>query len=370
MEVLTKQTNLNKITLDILLEYILKNCCNKQQQFEEIIVDNNTDIEEVKVSVNNFKEKLKTSDKPILFCPSFINNFDYFKSNQDILVFNINSIDLSPTLSISSKKSSKDYNTSFKSLFLSILYCFNSSDKLTDKLLDEFIINSNKHVQIADFAKLNIKKTILNKNLKSYKINDDVLRFLSDYLHINIFVFDEQVSNRIIYYSGDFVPYKKNIVLYKDKDTDSYYPLITNKYKFFKFDQSIIKYILSDISILVTHDKSDFKLLTENLDCYINKEISLLIEENMKIEIKEEDTFKDTTSIINGFDENYSPTEKDMNENNDSEDEEDNISQTKIKEYLTYSLKDLQKLAKDNNIDIKNKLGKFKTKKELIDGLI
>jgi hypothetical protein len=376
MEVLAKQSNLNKITLEALLEYIRKNCCNKQQYLEEIVVDDNIDIEEIKITSQNFKQKLKSSEQAILFCPTFIKNFDYFKLNQDILIFNINSLDLSPTLSVSSKKSNKDYDNIFKSLFLSILYCFCDIKELNDKSLDEFIVNTNKHVQIADFTKLNIKKTVLNKNLKTHKITLEVLRFISDYLHINIFLFDFKLyENKVIYCSGDFIPYKKNILLYLDDESNCYYPLITNNFKTFKYDQSIFKYFLSDTSNIITYDNTDFKLtIDENLDCYINKEVSMLIEENMKIPINFDDV-KETTSVINGFDDNYSPTEKEINSDNNSNDSSDdeNIDKednSKIEKYMTYSLKDLQKLAKDKNIDIKNKVGKFKTKKELIDNLI
>lgn len=384
MEVIAKQINLNKITLDILLEYISKNCCNKQQQLEEITVDNNKDIEEIKINTINFKDKLKSSDKPIIFCPSFIKNFDYFKTNQDILVFNINSLDLSPTLSISSKKSSKDYNITFKSLFLSVLYCLKDNLKqLTDEVLEDFIVNTNKYIQLADLPSLNIKKIALNRNLKSHKVDYDVIRFLSDYLHVNIFIFDEKISdNRIIYCDNNFVPFKKNIILLLDNNI--YYPVITNNYKIFKFNQSFMKFALSDISKIITYNNLDLNLTQEDLTKYINQEdltkfnnqknIANIIDINIQEQPNIIKDNNDNLSIINGFDDQYSPTEKDDNNSDaDSEDSEDNDNtelNNKIEKYMNYSLKDLQKMSKDNNIDIKNKLGKFKTKKDLVDNLI
>ena len=242
------------------------------------------------------------------------------------------------------------------------------TNKITDKLLEEFIINTNKHVQIADFNKLNMKKIKLNKTLKSHKVDLDIIRFVSDYLHINIFLFDETINaNKIIYCSGDFIPYKKCIVLYHDEDT--YYPVITSNYKVFKFEQSVVKFMLSDISRIATHDNSSFNLVTEVLDSYINKDIAQLIEDNMKIPINKPE---ETASVVNGFDDEYSPTEKEVEFDSESSDLEQECEATnnKLEEYMTYSLKDLQKLAKDNNIDIKNKTGKFKTKKELAEDLL
>ena len=366
MEVITRQNSLNKITLEKLLDYINKNCCNRQQFLEEIIIDSDTEIADIKVNPINFKDQLKSANQPILFCPKFLSNFEYFKTNQDLLVFNINSLDLTPNLSISSKKSTSDYDNNFKTLFMSLLYCFTETNKITDKLLEEFIINTNKHVQMADFAKLNMKKIKLNKTLKSHKVDLDIIRFVSDYLHINIFLFDETINaNKIIYCSGDFIPYKKCIVLYHDEDT--YYPVITSNYKVFKFEQSVVKFMLSDISRIVTHDNTVFNLVTEVLDSYINKDIAQLIEDNIKIPINKPE---ETASVVNGFDDEYSPTEKEVESDNDSDHESDAEANNKLEEYMTYSLKDLQKLAKDNNIDIKNKLGKFKTKKELAEDLI
>ena len=211
-----------------------------------------------------------------------------------------------------------------------------------------------------------MKKIKLNKTLKSHKVDLDIIRFVSDYLHINIFLFDETINaNKIIYCSGDFIPYKKCIVLYHDEDT--YYPVITSNYKVFKFEQSVVKFMLSDISRIVTHDNTVFNLVTEVLDSYINKDIAQLIEDNIKIPINKPE---ETASVVNGFDDEYSPTEKEVESDQDSDHESDAEANNKLEEYMTYSLKDLQKLAKDNNIDIKNKAGKFKTKKELAEELI
>ena len=91
-------------------------------------------------------------------------------------------------------------------------------------------------------------------------------------MHVNIFLFDETINpSKLIYCSGDFVPYKKCIILYHD--TDTYYPIITSSYKIFKFDQSIVKYTLSDITRIATHDNTDFKLVVEILELLTPKEL-------------------------------------------------------------------------------------------------
>lgn len=364
MEVLTNKTGLNKVTLDILLDFITKNCCNKQN-YEEIIVVNSKELADDKVTYSNFLAKLKATDSLISFCPEFTKNFSYFKNNNsELLIFNINSIDLTPNTSISSKKS-VDLNFNFKSFFLSILYCLADNKHLKDSLVETLITNINKFTVVTDLTKLNIKKTKLNKSLKNNIIDNDVLRIVSEYLYVNIFVFNHQEEN-FMYCSGEFVPFKKNIVLYFYNNI--YYPIVTKANKVFAFSSELIKYFLSDVSKIKCTSINEFIVAQEDIASYINKDQTvqniILPEVNLNQEVSKDDT----NSIINGFDDQYSPT--DVDDGDGAGDDEEDENNNKYEKYMSYSLKELQKLVKDKDIDIKNKSGKFKTKKELVDNLL
>ena len=159
----TKNTGLNRITIETLIQYINKNL-NKLQPQEFIIIDNDIQ-EEVKLSSSNFESIFKSSNSPISFCSKITDNISYFKTNSDLEVLNINYL-LQNIFDIKSSDK-KSPSNNFKSLLVSILYCITDEKKITNSLVESFITGINKYILIADLEKLNIKKIRINRSLKN-----------------------------------------------------------------------------------------------------------------------------------------------------------------------------------------------------------
>ena len=370
-----KNTGLDRVTIETLIQYINKNVIKLQPQ-ELIIIDNDAD-EQIKITSSNFENIFKSSTSPISFCPPLTNDISYFKTNQDLEVLNINYL-LQNILDVKSSEKNSPSNN-FKSLFVSLLYCIIGEKKITNSLIEEFIIGINKFMLMTDLEKLNIKKTKINRSLKNNIIDNQVLRIISEYLHINLFIFEtsqdtkdtKEIYNGFNYYGGNFIPFKKNIILFNYNNL--YHPIITKTNKYFNFDSPILKYYLSDNNNLIkTINSSNLILELEDLSSYIN--IELLPE--VPITNKQND---ETQSVINGFDDQYSPTEKQFSEDSSSDEEECVVIVKSIKtpqkndieeKYMKYSLKELHQIAKENNINIKNENGKLKTKNDLIKDII
>ena len=83
-----KNTGLDRVTIETLIQYINKNVIKLQPQ-ELIIIDNDAD-EQIKITSSNFENIFKSSTSPISFCPPLTNDISYFKTNQDLEVLNIN----------------------------------------------------------------------------------------------------------------------------------------------------------------------------------------------------------------------------------------------------------------------------------------
>ena len=384
----SKNTGLNRVSIEILIEYINKNF-NKLQPQELIITDNEINEQEI-ISSSNFESVFKSSNSPISFCPKFTKDISYFKTNSDLEVLNINYL-LQNIFDIKSSEKSSPTNN-FKSLLISILYCITDEKKITSSLVESFITGINKYILIADLKKLNITKIRINRSLKNNIIDNQVLRIISEYLHINLFIFNTKNTKEsyefedFSYCGGNFIPFKKNIILFNYNNL--YYPIITKTNKFFNFDSPILKYCLSDgITLIKTINCNGINLELEDLATYID--IELLPEITVVNQID------DTQSVINGFDDQYSPTEKHFSDNSDdsSSDDEDKVVTVKSvksvlnfkknllsgvkkdcseleEKYMKYSLKELHQLSKDSNINIKYDNGKLKTKNDLIKDLI
>jgi hypothetical protein len=369
-----------RITLDTLIAFIKTNLSSLQPVSEIIMVEQEKKVPvktENKVKkINTFYEELAENSNPINFCNNFTKNFPNFPES-NLLITNLNSLFI-PEES-EGKKKKVDYSK--YTFFKAILY--NLIKKITETELETFIKTLVKHVSYGGITEFNYTKLKWNKKMLKDNINDNIInemtiRVICDYLHINIFVLNDD-SKKIEYGGGEFVPFKKNIFVYKYDN--NYYPIFTKKDKFFQFNSDLMKYILknTDILTLLSHDQFSYK--EEDLSKYID--ISKILPEislpSNNLPIHEE------ISIINKFDDDYSDSdeeeeseedqkeedeededesEEDQKEEEEEEETEEDYDQVIFDKYMKLSLMEIQKEAKKYNIQIKNGM-KLKNKKEL-----
>ena len=367
-----------RITLDMLLSYIKTNLSTLQPNSSVITVDKKensetkTKVSKVnKINTESFYDDLNNSVSKIKFnsdfIKTFITNTEINNINDALYVLNYNNIiSVSVENSEASETNKKKVDYTHFSFFKSVLYALINKPTETD--LEIFIKTLVKHVMyggITEFGynKLKWNKKPLKDNINNNVIDAATIRVVSDYLHVNIFVINED-AKQIEYGGAEFIPFKKNIFLYKYKN--NFYPVFTKDCKFFKFTSPLVKYLLTNTQkiTLLSHDQMTFK--EEDLSKYIN--LATIMPE-IPVNIKAEEM-----SVINKFDEDF--TEFDDGKNNsqnviesesesNSESESDNESEDNseiFEKYMKLSLMEIQKEAKKLNINIKDNNNKLKNK--------
>jgi hypothetical protein len=389
-----KSKSYERITLDMLLKFIKINL-STFQPCAEIIVEKEEKTKQVEKNISaktqstkkSFYEELDYSTKPINFESSFIKNFPNFPQS-NLLVCNL----LSLFVPTESETKNKKIDYSKYTFFKAILY--NSISNMTETDLENILKTLVKHVSYGgitefNYSKLKWTKKTLKDNLNQNIINEMTIRVTSDYFHVNIFVINED-SKKIEYGGGDFIPFKKNIFVYKYKD--SFYPVFTQNNKFFPFNSDLMVYLLKNTNniTLLSHDQFTFK--EEDLSKYINlskilpeievsdnNSLSQNLSHNLSHNLSQ--TNKTEHSVINKFDDDYSESSEDEDSKTEENEQDGKFKEQdskfkeqdgKFKEHeqeiydklSKYSLMELQKEAKKYNIETKMN-GKLKSKKDL-----
>ena len=374
-----KSKTYERITLETLIAFIKTNLSSLQPLSETIMVEPEKKEKvpvksEIKIKrIKSFYEELAENTNPINFSSNFIKNFSNFPES-NLFVSNLNSLFVPEE----SEGKKKKVDFSKYTFFKSILY--NLIKKMTETDLETFVKTLVKHVSYGgitefNYTKLKWNKKTLKDNINNNIINEMTIRVVCDYLHINIFVLNED-TKKIEYGGGEFIPFKKNIFVYKYDN--NFYPIFTNKDKFFQFNSDLMKYILKNTDILMLLSLDQFSYKEEDLSKYIN--ISKILPEvnlaSNNLPLQEE------ISVINKFDDDYSDSEQsessdkdedkdkdkieveeDKEDDEDDKDEED-FDQDIFDKYMKLSLMEIQKEAKKYNIH--TKVGtKLKNKKEL-----
>jgi hypothetical protein len=358
-----KSKSYERITLDTLISFIKINLSSLQPIGEIIMVDNTEKkvVKQEKVKKEkNFYEELSDTTTPINFNNNFTNDFLNFPNNSNLLVLNLNSLFI-PEES-EGKKKKIDYSK--YTFFKSVLY--NLIKELTELELETFIKTLVKHVSYGgvtefNYTKLKWNKNILKDNINKNIINEMTIRVVCDYLHLNIFILNED-SKKIEYGGGEFVPFKKNIFLYKFNN--NYYPLFTKKEKYFSFNSELMVYLLKNTDNITLLSYDQFSFREEDLSKYIN--ISKILPE-INVEDKSSKDVKEEVSVINKFDDEYSDDTEESEGESEGESEEDTIEEydsTIFDKYMKLSLMEIQKEANKYNIQTKDGT-KLKTKKDL-----
>lgn len=361
-----------RIGLNDIIEFVKKNK-NIIKNIGCVDLNEKIDIEPKKI------DKLKFQNfKKINYLPK--NLTDIFTSNSENLNMYLHAGSLEK-IKYSTHKSieKKEINISFYS---SILCCLNQSF-LSQSLFHQsnFItcfINrlcleaSDSKFKQFEYKNLGWDKNELVNNIANGEIDENIIKYLSDYFHINIFILNLEEDK--LYFGGgeNYIPYKETIFLLKYND-DNYEPFFTEKTRTFSFSDPIIKTIKkfsNKIGIYVISDKMNlmFGETEENLDKYIHKSKTRKLKKYVQVETN-------CNNDINAFDE--CPSEDDV-ENSEIE----NITEQQITKKtssestsnehidpnsISISMKvdELRKIAKKLNIDIMIN-DKLKTKPTLI----
>ena len=371
MSNITNEDNYNnKLTIEMISEYIKKNICNFTNNDDEIIIVNNKKQNNIVKS-----EKIKKS---------FIESLNDININNDIEIdinffHNVHFVEHLSNFCI--LKTHNDDNKIY-SFYISILSAFDNtfllkSDEEKQKYIEYLIVHLKSDISQDGFRQHKYsslkwtKKQILDL-IKKNEFTDKLIRVVSDVLHINIFYIDNDDGNKIKYVGDDFIVFKNILLLLK---TNNVFYLIYNKNenkKIFDFKSNdFIKSILlnPDYLTLIFCDK--FSCVGRNFNMTLNKSFGKENETIVKLNIQTEHDGKDDNSspellTMNGFED-----DADLSiTNNNTKIKKNNEHKIEYTDEINESLSliELQKKAKEINIDIfiyTNDSRKLKNKKEL-----
>lgn len=362
-----------KLTLDIIKEYIRNNISSftDEEILIEVVVPKKKEKPE-NLNTNKTispKETPKTLDQII----SHIDKKSGIDANFPIEYFsNLYSKNLLTDFSIlnSISKSDisleqEDINITNLSFYYSI-FCAVDTDFLKMSSENKFQTYINlisylkKDIMIDGFkqhqySKLKWTKNDIVKNLEKNIVDNKVIRYVSDALHLNIFYID---GDDTCYVGGDFIVFKKMIFMLKYNNR--YYLLTTKEDKLFTFNSN--NYIKS----ILTHPENLKLIFTDKFNAVSfdwTKLLNLCKKNNTEIEIKPKTSIA-YNDKLNGYDIDEETVKDDTPTLIDKQDEYINENM---------SLIELQKKAKDLNIDTfyyVNGSRKFKNKKELCKDIL
>ena len=192
-----------------------------------------------------------------------------------------------------------DYDINI-SLFTSILTCLTSSfsqqsSKNQSEIVHNLILRLKKDAKkkFYDFDYKN-KETSFNhhdliNDLNNGNYGGNLIRYIADYFHINLFILDVEEDEFVFGNIKKFVPFKKTIFVIKFNQ-HKYEPVFTNKSKYFSFKDDLIEIIIDNITDI---DKEIEVLIDENLEKYIVKPLTMSFnEKKLLIEMKKQE-YKD-----------------------------------------------------------------------------
>jgi hypothetical protein len=269
-----------------------------------------------------------------------------------------------------------DKNTDFNcSVYSSILTCIveNYIDNTIDirmNFINKFVIQiledigKEKLYTKFNYRALGWKKKILINNIRTCENNEIVIKFLSDYLNVNIFIIDIPKNKIYVSYGEEqFNKYKKNYFF--TCINDIYEPVLCNSISNIKYDNipfSIIinhyKNIINIINVNFSkkNKNKEFSIGNENIEQYLDNPVQIC---NYNVNLKITDNIVNESDTIinnNDFDE-FSDTDlytqQDVNLIDSAVDTEIEINNANNKDIFYKKYNDVIKL---NNINVAQKL--------------
>jgi hypothetical protein len=241
----------------------------------------------------------------------------------------------------------KDVNCS---LYSSILTCIidnyiecNMDERIN--FINNFIIqilediNKEKLYTKFNYRTLGWKKKNLINSIRNFENNNIVVQFLSDYLNINIFIIDIQLSKFFISYGEkEFNKYKKNYFLTYYNDV--YEPVFCN-------NETNIRHDNIPFSIIINHHKNILDILNVNFSKKNKDKVFTIGNENLEqymINPVQNSNYDVNSKIVD----NVINDSETINKNNDF----DEFSDTDL--YTQQNVELLNDSAVDTEIEINN----------------
>jgi len=362
------QLNVKLLSLDSLLKFLTTN----KSSFKNIgFVDLSS---EKKINLDDQLEKLKFQDirKTGKLPPKLT---EFFKPNSDNFHKYIHAGVLDK-IELEKHQFSNFHISLFSSIFSCLIQQFTYQSKhfqsmFIAKFLSRFIneATNTKYNCIFKFFKYEFKyawnQESFCKDLSSGLWTNQVLKYLSDYLHINLFILDIN-EDQLSYCGGEiFVPYKKNVFLLKFDET-SFEPFFTEQTKTFAYNDNIMKTLkekYDDINVLqISNEMMIFNEGSdgESKDLKIKSSSDSSYEDNSEMELNGYDDLEQTETKYHVKDISEARSDSDESDNSDNSDDSEEIQVNE-----TMKLVELQSIAK--KLDIKLEANKKKkTKQQLI----
>jgi hypothetical protein len=322
------------------------------------------------IDLNIYQTETKIINNKICFDGELFIYFEklkYYKYNDNIQHIIINN---------------KKHNVS---LISSILYCLylnytNMIDENKEKFIKKLIEKMASEVYIKftefEFSKMKWKKNDIVENINNNIYDYKVLKYLSDYFVINIFI----IKNNKLYFCGgnNFIQFRKNIFV--ELKDEIYNPIFSEYKKVFSLSDVVIQNIINNLDTI--------NLYFSDLPLTIYIEPLFKIKKNVKFDDVKTDGAKvdkkviEYTDTLNGFDDADTECELSIDLIEDSPitiDTTDNLKVTGDKQLIKkhtgeksyfkkHSVKELRDIATGCDIDIYKSCGKkLKTKQELLD---
>lgn len=256
--------NDRKITTEGLIEYIKRNI-NKIYDIDAIDLNTVTHVE-----VNELKKLSFQDVRPVQYLPEIFNE-----------IFDLNEMKY---LHAGVLEKIPNYTANI-SLFSSVIVCVKQSFLSQSLSAQEKDIHTFIECLKNDSNKINYKKYGWEKNelydcIQKGFIGSNIIKYLSDYLCINIFILN--ISEQKITFGGgdEYVPYRKSIFLIHHGG-DSFEPLYTESgTKYFLYNDEIMKRIRSKRNLvkafkLCENMDTSFVEYEENLNVYLHKSVKV-----------------------------------------------------------------------------------------------
>jgi hypothetical protein len=357
-----------KLTLDIIKEYIRDNINSftDEEILIEVAIPKKKDKVDFQVS-SSIKETPKTLEQII----SSIDKKSGIDANFPIECFSNlysknlldNFLILNSISQLDIQLEQEDINIKNLSFYYSIFSAvepnflkmssenkFQAYINLISYLKKDIMIDGFKQHQ---YSKLKWTKNDIVKNLEKNVVDNKVIRYVSDALHLNIFYID---GDDTCYVGGDFIVFKKMIFMLKYNDR--YYLLTTKEDKLFTFNSNY--YIKS----ILTHPDNLKLIFTDKFNAVSfdwTKLLNLCKKSTSQSETKSVIAYNDK---LNGYDIDEETVKDETPTLIEKQDEYINENM---------SLIELQKKAKELNIDTfhyVNSSRKFKNKRELCKDIL
>jgi hypothetical protein len=150
-------------------------------------------------------------------------------------------------------------------LYSSVISCLKQSflsqptsdqDALISRFIARFKSESKGLYDKLGYKKFKWTRNSLGDDIESNTLGKNVVKYLADYFHINLFILD--VSNDVIYFANGtlLVPYKKNIFLLRYED-GTFEPFFTEHNRFVVHSDKLMRKLIDNLDMIYPFNFSD-----------------------------------------------------------------------------------------------------------------